>query len=243
MNITEKILAKHADKKLVQPGEIIRAKVDLIFAHDLTTGLVMKQLKEMGVDKIFDPYFSTQKTGSGLGLAICHSIVTRHGGHITVESEPGKGTAFSIYLTASSDRILDSTDNETRPAAQGKRKILIMDDEDMVRKVVTAMLCRLGYEIELAADGKEAIGIYKKALSAGTQADLIIMDLTIPGGMGGEDAVKEILAIDPDAKILVSSGYSNDPIIANYADYGFCGAIVKPYKMQELNTVFQRVFG
>jgi len=195
------------------------------------------------IDKIFDPYFSTKQTGSGLGLAISHSIIIRHGGHITVESEPGKGTAFSIYLAASTNQISDSPDKESGPAPQGQGKIMIMDDEAMVRNMVKAMLTRLGYEVELADDGAKAIDIYKKTMSTDTQVDLIIMDLTIPGGMGGEDAVKEILAINPEAKILVSSGYSNDPIMANYKDYGFCGAIVKPYQMQELNMILQKVLG
>jgi PAS domain S-box-containing protein len=195
------------------------------------------------IDKIFDPYFSTKQTGSGLGLAICHSIITRHGGQITVESEPGKGTAFSIFLTASTNKIPVSPDKGTASASQRHGKIMIMDDNEMVRNMAKAMLSRLGYEIELAADGEEAIGIYKKTLATGSQADLIIMDLTIPGGMGGEDAVKEILAINPEAKILVSSGYSNDPIMANYTDYGFCGAIVKPYQLQEINTILQDVLG
>jgi CheY-like chemotaxis protein len=193
------------------------------------------------IDKIFDPYFSTKQSGSGLGLAISHSIISRHGGYITVKSEPGKGTTFSIYLTASTNQLPDSPDDETSSVTQGHCKIMIMDDDEMVRNMAKAMLTRLGYEVELAADGEEAIGIYKKELATDTQADLIIMDLTIPGGMGGEDAVKEILAINPDAKILVSSGYSNDPIMANYKDYGFIGAIVKPYQMQDLTKVLRQV--
>ena len=193
------------------------------------------------IDKVFDPYFSTKQSGSGLGLAISHSIISRHGGYITVKSEPGKGTTFSIYLTASTNQLPDSPDDETSSVTQGHCKIMIMDDDEMVRSMAKAMLTRLGYEVELAADGEEAIGIYKKELATDTQADLIIMDLTIPGGMGGGDAVKEILAINPDAKILVSSGYSNDPIMANYKDYCFIGAIVKPYQMQDLTKVLRQV--
>ena len=118
-----------------------------------------------------------------------------------------------------------------------------MDDDEMIREIAKAMLTRLGYEIELATDGAEAVDMYRKDLDAGIQADLIIMDLTVPGGMGGEEAVKKILSINPGAKIFVSSGYSNDPIMANYSDYGFCGAIVKPYQMQELNKILQEVLG
>jgi PAS domain S-box-containing protein len=207
---------------------------------------VMVNIKDHGVgiphniiDKIFDPYFSTKQTGSGLGLAISHSIVTQHGGLITVKSEPGKGTIFSIYLMASANQPPDYSDKETSVIPQGHWKIMVMDDDEMVRNIAKAMLTRLGYDTELSADGKEAIDIYKRDMASDTQADIIIMDLTIPGGMGGEEAVKEILTINPDAKILVSSGYSNDPIMANYKDYGFFGAIVKPYQMQELNKIIR----
>ena len=193
------------------------------------------------IDKIFDPYFSTKQTGSGLGLAICHSIITRHGGYLTVTSELEKGTTFSIYLAASTAQLSDSPDDEIGSIAQRPCKIMIMDDDEMVRNMAKAMLTRLGCEVELAADGKEAIAIYKKELATNTQAEVIVMDLTIPGGMGGEDAVKKILTINPDAKILVSSGYSNDPIMANYKDYGFCGSLVKPYKKKELAKVLNQV--
>jgi CheY-like chemotaxis protein len=195
------------------------------------------------IDKIFDPYFSTKQTGSGLGLAICHSIITQHGGYITVESKPEKGTLFSIYLPASKNQISAPPIKKTGHVAQRQGKIMIMDDDEMIREIAKAMLTRLGYEIKLATDGAEAVDMYQKDLDAGIQADLIIMDLTVPGGMGGEEAVKKILSINPGAKIFVSSGYSNDPIMANYSDYGFCGAIVKPYQMQELNKILQEVLG
>ncbi len=118
---------------------------------------------------------------------------------------------------------------------------MIMDDDEMVRIIAEAMLIHLGYESELAADGEEAVDLYQKALPTGTEADLIIMDLAIPRGMGGEVAVKEILALNPEAKVLVSSGYSNDPVMADYTTYGFCGAIAKPYQMQEFYTIIQKV--
>ena len=143
------------------------------------------------IDKIFDPYFSTKQAGSGLGLAISHSIITRHGGYITVKSEPGEGTTFSIYLAASINQLPDSLYEETSSVTHGNCKIMIMDDDEMVRNMVKAMLTRLGYEVELAADGEEAIRIYKKELAKDTPVDLIIMDLTIPGGMGGGMQLKK----------------------------------------------------
>ncbi len=197
-------------------------------------------IPEKIIDRIFDPYFSTKQTGNGLGLAICHSIISRHGGHIMVESEPGQGTTFTIHLAASNKTLSASFNQEITPAKQGQGKIMIMDDDEMVRNMAQAMLGRLGYEVELASDGKEAIRIYTKNLAVGTQANLIIMDLTIPGGIGGKNAVQEILRLHPEAKVIVSSGYSNDHIMANFKDYGFCAAIVKPYQLQELASTVRQ---
>jgi two-component system cell cycle sensor histidine kinase/response regulator CckA len=131
-------------------------------------------------------------------------------------------------------------DKEPVRPAKEHGKIMIMDDDEMILIIAEAMLIHLGYESELAADGEEAVDLYQKALSTGTEADLIIMDLTIPGGMGGEDAVKEILTLNPEARVLVSSGYSNEPVMDDYLAYGFCGAIAKPYQMQELYTVIHK---
>jgi CheY-like chemotaxis protein len=165
----------------------------------------------------------------------------RHDGFIAVESEPGEGTVFSIYFVASKDEIVDDRGRASGLVEQVHGKIMVMDDDEMVQNITKAMLTRLGYDYQLAADGKKAVALYEKDFSSGNQADLIIMDLTIPGGMGGEDAVKEILAINPAANVLVSSGYSTDPIMANYKEYGFCGAIVKPYQMKELNASIQEI--
>ncbi|BCL62355.1 hypothetical protein DGMP_30480 [Desulfomarina profundi] len=191
------------------------------------------------IDNIFDPYFSTKQTGNGLGLAICHSIIMRHEGFIAVESKPETGTVFSIYLVASKEKITDCSGEKPEAAAQVCSKIMVMDDDAMVQDISRAILTRLGHDYQFAPDGEEAVALYKKDYLSGNQADLIIMDLTIPGGMGGKDAVKEILAVNPEAKVLVSSGYSNDPIMANYEEYGFCGAIVKPYQMKELKVTIQ----
>ena len=194
------------------------------------------------IDKIFDPYFSTKKTGNGLGLAICHSIIKQHGGDISVASEPENGTFFSIFLPASANEIPALPDQKAVKPIQRHGKIMVMDDDEMIRTMTGAMLTHMGFNSEFAVNGEEAIDLYKKARSAGNQFDLIIMDLTIPGGMGGEDTVKEILVLNPEAKVLVASGYSYDPIMAKYADYGFCGAIVKPYQMQDLSSAIQAVW-
>ena len=185
------------------------------------------------VEKIFDPYFSTKQEGNGLGLAITHSIISKHGGHITVESQPGDGTTFTIYLPSSEKcpelKPISSIASQTNC----RGKIMIMDDEEMIRSLVERALSRSGYEVVLAEDGDEAVQLYQKAKESDAPIDLIIMDLTIPGGMGGKDAVKEIHKIDPEAKVIVSSGYSNDPVMADFGEYGFCGAVVKPFQIRE----------
>jgi len=194
------------------------------------------------IDQIFDPYFSTKKDGSGLGLSICHSIITQHKGRITVSSPPGGGATFNILLPAGTGGFdpEEQFSLETGVPRKGSR-ILIMDDEQMVGNVAREMLHYLGHEAALAKDGREALSLYQGAMTGPDRFDLVMMDLTVPGGMGGKEAVREILALDPAAKVIVSSGYSNDPIMASYQDYGFCAAIVKPFQLQELATVLGRV--
>ena len=193
------------------------------------------------IERIFDPYFSTKQEGSGLGMTITHSIITQHGGLITVESRLKVGTKFTIYIPASNQ---EETAKPQQPnllnKESGKSRIMLMDDEEMVRNVIKEMLIIFGHDVVLAADGNEAIAAFK---DADPPIDLIIMDLTIPGGMGGKEAVQKILDMDKNAKIIVSSGYSNDPIMANYNDYGFSGAIVKPFQVQELTDIINKVLG
>jgi len=193
------------------------------------------------VDKIFDPYFSTKHDGSGLGLAITHSIVIKHDGHISVESSPDIGTTFTIYLPASEKTEALTQKTEVDKKAFTPARILIMDDEEIVKTVAKEMLIQLGHEAEFSENGNEAIRLYQEAINTNNTFDLVIMDLTIPGGMGGKEAVQEILNIDPNAKVIVSSGYSNDPIMANFKDYGFCSAIIKPYRLQELSKVISQI--
>ncbi|MBU0711743.1 PAS domain S-box protein [bacterium] len=192
------------------------------------------------LDKIFDPYFSTKTKGSGLGLASAYSIIRNHNGLITVESELGVGTTFYIYLPVS-EKIVAEKESETGKTLFGKGKILIMDDEDFVREVAGEMVESLGYSAEFAKDGAEAIEFYKTALKSEEPFAAVIMDLTIPGGMGGKEAVRELLKIDPELKAIVSSGYSNDPIMSDCKKYGFVGVIAKPYKLSELGKTLQNI--
>ena len=185
------------------------------------------------IDKIFDPYFTTKDKGSGLGLAISHSIIDKHNGHISVQSTPGKGTTFTIYLPAAAGQH-----KETKPGgnglAGGSGRILVMDDEEAVLDVARQMLTHLGYDVILVKDGTEAVKHYRELHGTEKAVDAVIMDVTIPGGMGAREAVAEILAIDPEAKVIVSSGYSTDPIMAHFREYGFCAALAKPFDLSEL---------
>jgi len=195
------------------------------------------------LSKIFDPYFTTKPSGSGLGLATAYSIVHRHDGYITVESKPGVGTTFFIYLPASEKEIPETKaiqEMEGRPIA-GKGKILLMDDDELVRRIGGAILKHLGYQLEFAKDGAEAIELYQQAHISGEPFDAVILDLTVPGGMGGKEAIKQLLDINPNIKAIVSSGYSHDPVMSNFKEYGFSDVVVKPYSLEEMRQTLQQV--
>lgn len=197
-------------------------------------------IDESNLLKIFDPYFTTKKTGSGLGLTSCYSIIKKHNGHIIVKSKLGKGTVFQVYLPAC-EGIPIEMEQISQSVFHGENKILVMDDEIEIRKVISSMLNHLGYKVELSKDGAEVIKFYEDALKRNTPFDAVIMDLTIPGGMGGEEAIKHLLRIDPDIKAIVSSGYSASSVISHYKEYGFKGVINKPYTLEELSKELNKV--
>jgi signal transduction histidine kinase/ActR/RegA family two-component response regulator len=192
------------------------------------------------IPKIFDPYFTTKEGGSGLGLSIVHSIINNHDGHIQVESQPGAGSTFLIYLPASKKKSALIKD-KSETIISGSGKILVMDDEEMIRDFAAELLNQMGYTVELAGDGEEAVALYTKAKKEGSPFDLVLMDITVPGGMGGKEAVKKILIVDEKAKVIVSSGYAKDPIMSNYKQYGFSGVVPKPYSLDELGRELNRV--
>lgn len=197
-------------------------------------------IPDENLQKIFDPFFSTKNFGSGLGLTTSYSIVKRHYGHIEVRSEIGVGTKFNIYLPATT-RMVEPEIEEEVDLTDGNGKVLIMDDDSSIREVAKLILERLGYIVTGSTKGEEAIELYKAAMGTPEAFDLVIMDLTIPGYMGGKDTIKELLLIDPEVKGIVSSGYSTDPIMANFESYGFKGVVEKPFRVDELGKAIQKV--
>ncbi|GEJ58871.1 PAS domain S-box protein [Anaeromyxobacter diazotrophicus] len=216
------------------PGRYVRLTV-----QDQGPGIAPEVLP-----RIFDPFFTTKAEGNGLGLSICHSIVLKHDGHIEAASRPGEGAAFHVYLPASDAAAepLEAAAAEP-PAPAGGRRVLVMDDEDAIRALVARTLRPLDYEVVGARDGQEALAQYARAQEEGRPFAAVLMDLTIPGGMGGKEAIAKLRALDPGVVAIVSSGYSTDPVMAHHADHGFRGVLVKPYLAEDLRRVLSRVLG
>lgn len=193
-------------------------------------------IPEEYLPRIFDPYFTTKERGSGLGLATCYSIIKNHDGIIKVESEVGKGSTFSIYLP-----VVEEEAEKTRalplPATDVRKgRILVMDDEEMVRSIAGEMIRALGHEVEFARNGAEAIAKYREALSSGKRFDIVILDLTIRGGMGGEETFLRLISLDPELKAVVSSGYADSSLLSEYQTSGFRACLTKPYRMEALRN-------
>lgn len=198
------------------------------------------------LQQIFDPYFTTKESGNGLGLSICYAIVSKHGGYIGARSIMGRGTIFDVYLPA-----VEQEDESERKSSveiplkknQAAGRILVMDNEEMIRMVSQSMLQALGYDVVCVKDGEEAIQVYQEFMGTDAAFDGVILDMTIPGGMGGEEAVGRLRALDPSLKAIVSSGYSRHAVMAAYQGYGFDGAVAKPYRLKDLSEVLQAVLG
>jgi CheY-like chemotaxis protein/two-component sensor histidine kinase len=210
----------------IKPGKYI-----LVSVEDQGIGIPEELLT-----KIFRMHFTTKKDGNGIGLASCVYIIRNHGGTIHVESEVGKGSVFSVLIPCTD---LPDTDAVPRRSSfsRGSGRILVMDDELMVQQIVCEMLEHFGYEVQITHDGQSAVEAYRKAWVAGHPYRLVIMDLTIPGGMGGLDAIRQMRSIDPEVKAIVSSGHSNDPAMQSCRDFGFVASIRKPYNLQALQEV------
>lgn len=214
----------------LNPGNYIKISV-----KDEGSGIRPEDL-----ESIYDPYFTTKDNGSGLGLTICYSIIRKHNGFIYAKSRMGVGTTFHVFLPVSGKKAKKIEQKEEETPLTGTGKILVMDDEEVVRITAGQILKSLGYKVDYAKDGSDAIRVYKKAMET-EPFDVVIMDLTVPGGMGGMEAIEKLIEIDPDVKAIVTSGYSHDPIMANFKEHGFSGVITKPYMVEEFNAVIRRV--
>ncbi|MBJ6749139.1 response regulator [Geomonas sp. Red421] len=202
-------------------------------------------IPESALKKVFDPYFSTKPKGRGLGLASAYSIVNRHGGSLSVDSRVGEGSTFTIDLPSLERRFQPREPETTLPRgeATAQLSILVMDDEEVIRHLAEGMLLHLGHQVRTCPDGAEAVRLYQEALRDGTPFSLVLADLTIPGGMGGREAAQQILAADPGARLVVMSGYSNDPVMANFREYGFVKALHKPFGIEALAALLQSLDG
>jgi len=217
----------------ISPGKHIKIRV-----KDNGTGI-----SEDILDSIFDPYFTTKMEGDGLGLALSYSIIDKHKGNISVDSILGDGATFTLLLPASdkqtsTTKISSTFTNNTQTRSA---HIMIMDDDALLREISEEMLLNLGYDVSQSPDGGDAFSQYKEAMNTKNNIDLVIMDLTIHSGIGGKEAIKLIQKIDPEVKVLISSGYCNDPVMANYNDYGFLGAVNKPYSQDELGAAVSTI--
>lgn len=239
-------------KQAMPRGGTVRISAENInnrAVNRMSTGNYIKiAVKDQGVgipkenlSKIFDPFFTTKKEGSGLGLSTSYSIIKRHDGYLEVESEMGLGTTFWIYLPALNQSVIVPEGKKEIAVTGDKLKILFMDDEEIILNSVTEMLELYGHETISAKDGARTIEMYRQALEEGAPFDVVIMDLTVPGGMGGQETVSHLRSINPNIKAIVSSGYANDPIISNFERFGFSGVVIKPYKIDELIGVLNKV--
>jgi len=201
-------------------------------------------IPEADLGRIFDPYFSTKAQSTGLGLSSTYAIIVKHGGHVGVSSQPGQGTAVTVHLPSCGKLPPEDAAavTATPPGQHRDGAILVMDDELLIRTIATQMLECLGCRVTSCENGSEAIALYQGALDAGTPFNAVIMDLTVAGGRGGEEAARGILAIDPQARLVVPSGYYHDRVMKDYRDYGFCSVMPKPYKTSELSAMLSKLF-
>ncbi len=242
----------NADQAMPDGGTVAVELANVELGHDNERSLprgryVQVTVSDEGIgiaadhlSRVFDPYFTTKHRGSGLGLAVCHSVIAHHGGALRVESELGVGTTFHVLIPATAARATHAT-KIGEGLAQGQGRILVMDDDGAVNALVNRMLVRLGYEVVTSFDGAEAAGLFEAAAAAGKPFDVVLLDLTVPGGIGGRETLELLLEIDPGVRAVVCSGYSQDPVLADPTRYGFAAAVVKPFRVQTLAQIIQDV--
>ena len=219
-----------------RPGQTLRpGRYVSLTVEDTGQGIPPEHLS-----RVFDPYFTTKQQGSGLGLATAYSIVRKHEGDISVQSEPGRGTTFQLRLAAAQGSVPPERETDSLPL-HGSGRILVMDDEQPIRQMLESMLCSLGYEVQTAPDGAEAVRLYRQARADHRPFDAVILDLTVPGGLGGRETLQALRTLDPLIRAIVSSGYSADPILARHRDYGFAAMVAKPYRLEDLARTFREL--
>lgn len=219
-----------------KPGMLKKGNYVMVSFEDMGSGIPKEALS-----RIFDPYFSTKDKGTGLGLATSYLIVKRHGGLLDVSSLPGKGTTFHLYLPASDCRPRAVSSPEGKGLQTGKGRVLVMDDEEIVRNIMRSMLEALGYTVEVSEDGRQAVEMYRRALQDGAPYQAVILDLTIRAGMGGGETIKRLKEIDPEVRAVVSSGYKEDPLVTDYEQYGFKDVLSKPFELEALSRTMSRL--
>ena len=213
----------------VHPGPHVRVSI-------VDTGV---GIPEENIGKIFDPYFTTKGAGSGLGLATSYSIIKNHGGSVSASSKPGQGTTVSVELPAASSS--EFVVEHAAPASFAGGRILVMDDEAGIRSLAVRMLNRLGHDVEAVDDGMSAVDRYTRALKSGNPFDAVLLDLVVPGGMGGRETMELLHEVDPGVKAIVVSGYAQDPTVTQFREYGFKASIAKPYTLEELDATLHSV--
>jgi len=245
-------LVINADQAMPEGGSIlIRAENVLTLDEDVGERRIRITFKDTGtgiseedLSRIYDPYFSTKATGNGLGLATVYAIIKNHDGVIRVFSRQGHGTTFAITLpaqegTSCPDAPVEAPVETVKEGSGGK--ILLMDDEDAIREMAAAALTMFGYQPVVVCDGEAMLECYQAELEAAGRFDAVIMDLTVPGAMGGKEAIKKLMELDPTAVAIASSGYSEDPVMANFREYGFAGIVSKPYSLQDLDLTLKEI--
>jgi CheY-like chemotaxis protein/anti-sigma regulatory factor (Ser/Thr protein kinase) len=230
-----RISVRNMHAAALAPQSDLQGDLVEISVRDQGTGIPPEHLT-----RIFDPYFTTKEKGSGLGLATAYSIIKNHGGLVRVQSEIGKGTTFRIYLPASGAGK-EEPNSLAGPTATRKGRILVMDDEEMIRMVSGEMLAALGHEAAFAENGETALEAYRATREAGRPFDVVILDLTVRGGMGGLETLRRLVELDPDVKAVVSSGYSDDTVLTNYLEQGFRAFLKKPYEIEDLQNTLHAV--
>jgi CheY-like chemotaxis protein len=199
-------------------------------------------ISAIDLERVFDPYFSTKDDGNGLGLSVCYSIMKKHDGWIEIESRPNIGTTVTLAFPAQEDsgNLMAERKSDTKLGIPEKAlKILVMDDEQGIRDLLSRMFNRMGHQCRVTDDGDSAVRAYRDSMGTADAFDVVMLDLTVKGGKGGREAVAEILEYDPKAVCIASSGYSEDPVLSDFSEFGFSGVLKKPYGVRALKEALE----